>query len=770
MKRRLSLTLSLVLFLQASYLLAQTPETFFEFSCPTAQANAALLTEDKNYAKETEAFEQFYQTYAQEVTNRATKSNVVYTIPTVVHIVHSCAGLGTINNPSDEQITAIMEEVNERFRQTHESSKSYSNPNYGADSEIELCLANVDPDGNYTTGILHHADGENHIGDYFQLRNAYAVNYRWDRTKYYNIFIATNLTDAGGVFVGGSGADFVIIDAVGFNPSLICHETGHYFSLRHTFQSGCGNSNCLASGDFVCDTPPKSSTGYGGGTCNAPSNSCSDDEHDTATYNPYRSVSIGGMGDQVDMFENYMDYTSDCWDAFTEGQKVRMHANIEASRMSQVAHAAIACGTVVAITNDVAIQKVTASVINCAGSFTPSVEFQNRGTNTLTSTTIRVTNANTTKTLNWTGNLAPGASTSVGFSSISLVAGVNTITATASTPNGNSDGFNDNNSACTTVAFPSATGLDLPFEDDFSACAPNPFYYYENDDEVNWSISNYSNPAGLSDCQDCFARVLGFATPAGDAQICLPKLDFSTASAPKIQFNLGHIPRYAFITNTLRMKVSSDCGTATTVWEASALELATNTSGDYSNGVYLYPNCSEMLTFEVDLSAFANSTNVEICFEAAGRWYSPLIIDDIKVDDIATKKLALKTMLSGPYDTNTGLMDAQLRTLNNFPLSEPYSKMGYTFAGNGGGETIDESVLYPNDENAIVDWIIVEIRDPNTPTTVVSSRAALIQSDGDIVDTDGISALDITNVVSGDYYIAIRHRNHLGAMSLVTID
>ncbi len=770
MKRRLSLNTIVVLFLQIGNLLAQTPETVFEFSCPTSQANAALLVEDKNYAKQSEAFEQFYQVYAQTPPARRAKSSAVYTIPTVVHIVHSCANLGTVNNPSDEQIRTIMDEVNQRLRQTHATANTYSNPSYGVDAEIELCLANVDPDGNYTTGIMHHADGENHIGNFYQLRNAYVANYRWDITKYYNIFIATNLTDASGVFVGGSGADFVIIDAAGFTPGLILHETGHYFSLRHTFQSGCGNSNCLASGDFVCDTPPKSGTGYSGGTCGAPANSCSDDENDTATYNPYRPTSIGGMGDQDDMFENYMDYTSDCWDAFTEGQKVRMHANIEASRMSQVAYAAIACGTVSSPSHDVAVVRVTTNLTNCAGTFTPSVEFQNNGTSNLTSTTIRVTNANTTKTLNWTGNLAPGASTSVGLSSIGLVAGINTVTATASSPNGTSDGFDGNNSACSTIAFPSATGLDLPFEDDFNACAPNPYYYYENDDEVNWSISNYSNPSGLSDCQDCFARVLGFATPAGQAQFCLPKFDFSTASAPKIQFNLGHIPRYTFITNTLRMKVSSDCGAATTVWEVSALELATNASGDYSNGVYMYPNCSEMLSFEADLSEFANSTNVEICFEADGRWYSPLVIDDIKVDDLATKKLALKTMLSGPYDTNTGLMDAQLRTLNNFPLSEPYSKMGYKFEGNGGGETIDQSVLYPNDENAIVDWIIVEIRDANTPTTIVSSRAALLQSDGDIVDTDGISALDITNVVSGNYYIAIRHRNHLGAMSLVTIN
>ena len=52
---------------------------------------------------------------------------------------------------------------------------------------------------------------------------------------------------------------------------------------------------------------------------------------------------------------------------------------------------------------------------------------------------------------------------------------------------------------------------------------------------------------------------------------------------------------------------------------------------------------------------------------------------------------------------------------------------------------------------------------------VFYTRSALIQRDGDIVDVDGISAVTFTGAPSDDYYIAIKHRNHLGFRPLRTI-
>jgi len=61
--------------------------------------------------------------------------------------------------------------------------------------------------------------------------------------------------------------------------------------------------------------------------------------------------------------------------------------------------------------------------------------------------------------------------------------------------------------------------------------------------------------------------------------------------------------------------------------------------------------------------------------------------------------------------------------------------------------------------------VFLEIRDKNDATTVLQTRSALLQRDGDIVDIDGVSPISFLGVLADDYYVAIRHRNHLGIRS-----
>ncbi len=126
--------------------------------------------------------------------------------------------------------------------------------------------------------------------------------------------------------------------------------------------------------------------------------------------------------------------------------------------------------------------------------------------------------------------------------------------------------------------------------------------------------------------------------------------------------------------------------------------------------------------------------------------------------------LALHGILEGPYNSVTGQMNDALRTLPTFPLTEPYTALGYTQVGGGGAESVTSTVLTTTGNNAIVDWVAVELRDATTPTTVLATRSALIQRDGDIVATDGVSPLTFNNA-PGTYNVALRHRNHLGVMT-----
>jgi hypothetical protein len=138
-----------------------------------------------------------------------------------------------------------------------------------------------------------------------------------------------------------------------------------------------------------------------------------------------------------------------------------------------------------------------------------------------------------------------------------------------------------------------------------------------------------------------------------------------------------------------------------------------------------------------------------------------------------------RAFLQGAYDAATGLMNDNLRTLPfgssastaNFPSTDPYRVVPYntsfTHVNNTAVETIlNSTVVAPQVINAdnIVDWVFLELRNLNASpgNTILQTRSALVQKDGDIVDVDGVSPVTFNNLADGNYILAIRHRNHLG--------
>ncbi|MCB9178866.1 MAG: hypothetical protein H6590_05540 [Flavobacteriales bacterium] len=128
-------------------------------------------------------------------------------------------------------------------------------------------------------------------------------------------------------------------------------------------------------------------------------------------------------------------------------------------------------------------------------------------------------------------------------------------------------------------------------------------------------------------------------------------------------------------------------------------------------------------------------------------------------------QLALKAFLQGPYDAVAGRMRDDLRAAGLLPTTEPYSDLGYDFV-QGGGESASTLVFSngPQPKDRIVDWVLLELRDATDPTVVMSSRSALIQRDGDVVDLDGASPVSLVADPAA-YHVVLRHRNHLGVMT-----
>ena len=117
-------------------------------------------------------------------------------------------------------------------------------------------------------------------------------------------------------------------------------------------------------------------------------------------------------------------------------------------------------------------------------------------------------------------------------------------------------------------------------------------------------------------------------------------------------------------------------------------------------------------------------------------------------------KANLKVFLAGPY--NAGSMSTALNSI--LPVTTPYTAAPF----NAPSENYS---LKP--ANA-TDWILVELRDAASPSTILGQKSAWLLSDGSIVGLDG-GALRIKNG-NPSSIVAIRHRNHLGVRTASGID
>ncbi|HRI26946.1 MAG TPA: hypothetical protein PK715_02735, partial [Chitinophagales bacterium] len=122
-------------------------------------------------------------------------------------------------------------------------------------------------------------------------------------------------------------------------------------------------------------------------------------------------------------------------------------------------------------------------------------------------------------------------------------------------------------------------------------------------------------------------------------------------------------------------------------------------------------------------------------------------------------KMLAKVFLQGAYNgfnMNTALQNPP----SVFPLAQPYSGNPWNYNG------AENLLSVP--ANA-VDWLFVELRDASFNPVAGGKRAVLLLSDGTLRDVDGTAGATFTGAVPGNYYIIVRHRNHLAVMSAAQI-
>jgi hypothetical protein len=152
-------------------------------------------------------------------------------------------------------------------------------------------------------------------------------------------------------------------------------------------------------------------------------------------------------------------------------------------------------------------------------------------------------------------------------------------------------------------------------------------------------------------------------------------------------------------------------------------------------------------------------------------WLDPanttMVLDGYDPYSVQALRVSPKVFLEGPYNVGSDRMSDALRQSDHLPVSEPYTAQGYAHNG-GGGESTTPAVLAVTGDNAIVDWVVVELRSAAAPSTVLATRSALLQRDGDVVHVDGTSPVSFS-LPAASYVVALRHRNHLGIATAAAI-
>jgi hypothetical protein len=293
--------------------------------CASHEVYERMLKEDPQFAANRARIERETREWIEK--NGNNKLGAVITIPVVFHVVYNTSA----QNIPDARIIEQLNVLNQDFGRTNADAVNTPSVWQGiaANTNIQFCLAQRDPSGNPTNGIVRKSTTVTSFTTNDNIkRSANGGSDAWPRDQYLNIWVG-NLS--GGLlgyaqFPGGPAATdgvVVLYSSVGGpnNPGTATpyhlgrtatHEVGHWLNLYHIW--GDDGTGCSGS-DQVSDTPNQA-----GATSGCPTFP----KTDACT-----STSPGIM------FMNYMDYSYDaCMNMFTNGQSSRMNATLNGTRLS----------------------------------------------------------------------------------------------------------------------------------------------------------------------------------------------------------------------------------------------------------------------------------------------------------------------------------------------------------------------------------------------------------------------------------------------------
>ena len=202
-------------------------------ACGTMEVLAAQLAADPALAQRMAAIEhQTQQLLANPALNRSTAGTVI--IPVVVHVLYNTAA----QNISDAQVQSQIAVLNEDYRKLNADASKTPGIYAGlaADVNVQFVLAQRDPSGLATTGIIHKSTKTASWSTNDAVKNSKrGGDNAWDATKYLNLW-ACNLGQGllgYAQFPGGSAStDGVVILYRETEYASACVREGNILCVR----------------------------------------------------------------------------------------------------------------------------------------------------------------------------------------------------------------------------------------------------------------------------------------------------------------------------------------------------------------------------------------------------------------------------------------------------------------------------------------------------------------------------------------------------------
>ena len=610
-KSVLTFSVSSLLLFSFSSVFSQA-ERLSENWCTSHDYHLKMMQTDPEYVKNQETLEAFTNEFVKNKTfsKQFNPESAVKIIPVVFHVMHVYGP----ENISDAQLKSQIDVLNLDFRRLNADTTSTPAPfkPIGADCQIEFRLAQLDPNGNCTSGI-------NRVYTPLTLNadNAIKPLSVWPRDKYLNIWVVNTIGIAAsaGIVIGyaqfpggAAGTDGVVLrsnyvgtigSAAGNqnNGRTATHEVGHWLNLIHIW----GDEAACSGTDNVSDTPNQADKTF-------------------STCPPFPLLDACTPSGNGVLFSDYMDYTrGNCQNIYTAGQAARMDATLNSSTSSRnnlwtpaniLATGAGAtpqlCGT------DFSVNKTVA----CTGS---NILFFGNAWNAVATTwDWDIDNNGTT---DYTIQNPTHAYSTPGVYSVKLTVGDGTTTKTVT-------------KTAMIIVLASTASLQAPYTEGFE----NASFPYADFNVLSTSLDvyNWDRVTTAAYTGSASIKFNNFTPSIGDIdEFITPSIDMTQMTSPTMTFRLAYARTGSADTlDQLRVLTSTNCGNS---WTQRYLKGYTTLPTSSPAAGAFTPTTALWRLETVNVANITGSANARIRFEFTSHGIgNNIYIDDINISGTPT--------------------------------------------------------------------------------------------------------------------------------------